>query len=528
MVVAHIFVWMVLVLLSSRITVSDGTVTDIECLKSIRESLVDPFNFLNTTWDFNNKSEGFLCRFTGVECWHPDENRVLNIRLSDLGLEGQFPVGIQKCTSLTGLDLSHNKLSGSIPENISKILPYVTTLDLSFNNFSGGIPHDLAKCSFLNDLKLDNNRLTSNIPLEFGLLDRIKTFTVTNNLLSGPIPTFTLSNISAESFANNLDLCGKPLKLCPGVQRKSHVGVIAAAAAGGITFTSIIVGIFLYYLSRGVTKRKADDPEGNRWAKSMRGTKGIKASYLTHLLLGIMYFGWHKNSIPVSMFEKSVSKMRLSDLLKATNEFSNNNIIGAGRTGPMYKAVFSEGCFLMVKRLQDSQRLEKEFVSEMNTLGNVKHRNLVPLLGFCVAKKERFLVYKFMENGTLYDKLHPEEPEIRNMDWPLRLKIAIGTARAEWIRQLSDDLLLHTVVDKTLPGNGFDYELNQFLKVACKCVVENAKERPTMFEVHQLLGAIGERYHFTTEDDIICPSDTGDTAFPDELIVANEETREVD
>uniref|UniRef100_A0A6N2LQZ5 non-specific serine/threonine protein kinase n=1 Tax=Salix viminalis TaxID=40686 RepID=A0A6N2LQZ5_SALVM len=622
MVVAHIFVWMVLVLLSSRIPVSDGTATDIECLKSIRDSLVDPNNYLNTTWDFSNKSEGFLCKFMGVECWHPDENRVLNIRLTDLGLKGQFPVGIQKCTSLTGLDLSHNKLSGSIPENISKILPYVVTFDLSFNNFSGGIPRDLANCSFLNELKLDNNRLTGNIPLEFGLLDRIKTFTVTNNLLSGPIPIFTHNNIPAESFANNLDLCGKILKPCPGVQRKSHVGVIAAAAAGGITFTSIIVGIFLYYMSRGVAKRKADDPEGNRWAKSIRGTKDIKASYLAHF---------------VSMFEKSVSKMRLSDLMKATNDFSNNNIIGAGRTGPMYKAVFSEGRFLMVKRLQDSQHLEKEFVSEMNTLGNVKHRNLVPLLGFCVAKKERFLVYKFMENGTLYDKLHPVEPEIRNMDWPLRLKIAIGAARglawlhhncnpriihrnisskcilldedlepklsdfglarlmnpidthlstfvngefgdlgyvapeyhrtlvatpkgdvysfgvvllelitgekpthvanapetfrgslAEWIRQLSDDLLLHTAVDKTLPGNGFDHELNQFLKVACKCVVENAKERPTMFEVHQLLRAIGERYYFTTEDDIILPSYTGDTAFPDELIVANEVTREVD
>jgi serine/threonine protein kinase len=335
------------------------------------------------------------------------------------------------------------------------------------------------------------------------------------------------------------------------------------------------------------------------------------------------------------MFEKSVSKMRLSDLMKATNDFSNNNIIGAGRTGPMYKAVISDGCFLMVKRLQGSQRLEKEFVSEMKTLGNVKHRNLVPLLGFCVAKRERFLVYKFMENGTLYDKLHPVEPEIRNMDWSLRLKIAIGAARGlawlhhncnpriihrnisskcilldndfepklsdfglarlmnpidthlstfvngefgdmgyvapeylrtlvatpkgdvysfgvvllelitgekpthvanapesfkgslvEWIRQLTDGPLLHTSIDKPLLGNGFDHELNQFLKVACNCVVENAKERPTMFEVHQLLRAIGERYHFTTEDDIVLPTDTGDTDFPDELIVADA-TKEV-
>ncbi|XP_061974641.1 probably inactive leucine-rich repeat receptor-like protein kinase At5g48380 [Populus nigra] len=608
MVVAHILIGMVLVLLSSRISVSNATETDIACLKSIKASLVDPYNYLNNTWNFNNNTEGFICRFMGIDCWHPDENRVLNIRLSDLGLEGQFPPGIQNCTSLTGLNLSHNQLSGSIPANIAKFIPYITKLDLSFNNFSGEIPKNLSNCSFLNDLHLDNNRLTGKIPLEFGLLDRIKVFTVTNNLLSGPIPSFIHNNIPADSFANNLDLCGKPLNSsCPGVARKSHVGVIVASAAGGITFTSIIVGVFLF-LSRRAAKKKAEDPEGNRWAKSIKGTKGIK----------------------VSMFEKSVSKMRLSDLMKATNDFSNNNIIGAGRTGPMYKAVISDGCFLMVKRLQGSQRLEKEFVSEMKTLGNVKHRNLVPLLGFCVAKRERFLVYKFMENGTLYDKLHPVEPEIRNMDWSLRLNIAIGAARGlawlhhdcnpriihrnisskcilldndfepklsdfglarlmnridthlrafvngefggldyvapeylrtlvatpkgdvysfgvvllelitgekpthvanapesfkgslvEWIRQLTDGPLLHTSIDKPLLGNGFDHELNQFLKVACNCVVENAKERPTMFEVHQLLKAIGERYHFTTEDDIMLPTDTGDTDFPDELIVAD-------
>ena len=98
------------------------------------------------------------------------------------------------------------------------------------------------------------------------------------------------------------------------------------------------------------------------------------------------------------MFEKSVSKMKLSDLMKATDNFSKNNIIGMGRTGTLYKALLPDGCSLMVKRLQDSQRLEKEFVSEMNTLGNVKHGNLVPLMGFCMAKKERLLVYKYMEN----------------------------------------------------------------------------------------------------------------------------------
>ncbi|KAK3189140.1 hypothetical protein Dsin_028701 [Dipteronia sinensis] len=591
------------------ISVSYATLSDLECLKEFKNSVEDPFNYL-FSWDFNNNTEGFICKFTGVECWHPDENKVLNIRLSNMDLKGQFPRGFENCSSMTGLDLSNNKFSGSIPSDISMRLHYVTTLDLSSNNFSGEIPSGLANCSFLNSLKLNDNRFTGKIPLELGLLNRIKTFSVANNLLTGPIPDINAATISAEDYAGNLGLCGKLLKACQGAQRKSRVGIIAGAAIGGVTFTSLILGIVLCYFAHVAVKKKEEDPEGNKWAKSITGTKGIK----------------------VSMFEKSVSKMRLSDLMKATNSFTKDNIIGTGRTGTLYKAMLPEGCSLMVKRLQDSQRLEKEFISEMNTLGSVKHRNLVPLLGFCVAKKERFLVYKYMENGTLYDKLHLAEPEVSDMDWPLRLRIAIGSARGlawlhhncnpriihrnisskcilldgdfepklsdfglarlmnpidthlstfvngefgdfgyvapeyprtlvatpkgdvysfgvvllelvtgekpthlvnvpdsfkgslvEWITQQSENSHLQTAIDKSLLGNGFENELNQFLRVACNCVLPTAKERPTMFEVYQLLRAIGERYNFTTDEEITpLPSHSPDANFPDELIVADE------
>ncbi|KAK6244384.1 hypothetical protein QUC31_010793 [Theobroma cacao] len=495
-----------LVLLSGR--VCQATPNDIECLKSVKASLEDPYSYLSS-WNFNNGTEGFICKFTGVDCWHPDENKVLNIRLSDLGLKGRFPQGIGKCESLTGLDLSSNKLSGLIPSDISEKLKYVTTLDLSDNNFSGPIPPSLANCSFLNVLKLGNNRLTGAIPLQLGVLNRIKTFNVANNQLSGQIPDFGPNvTIQADSYANNPGLCGKILQPCPGIPMKSRVGTIAASAVGGVTITAIIVGIILFYFSRGAAmKKKEDDPEGNKWAKTIKGKKGIKASLSVQYLAKWLKLNVLKlisssyNSLTtlmlVSMFEESVSKMRLSDLMNSTNEFSKSNIIGMGRTGTMYKAMIPDGYCLMIKRLEDFQRLEKEFVSEMNTLGSVKHRNLVPLLGFCVAKKERFLVYKYMENGTLYDKLHPAEPE------------------------LSSSFLLQTAIDKSLLGNGFDSEVMQFLRVACNCVLPTPKERPTMFEVYQLLRAIGEGYHFTTEDEIMQPSNSNNTDVP-ELIVAQE------
>ncbi|KAJ9176702.1 hypothetical protein P3X46_011985 [Hevea brasiliensis] len=203
-------------------SLSSCTETDVACLKSIKASLEDPFNYLKSSWDFNNSTEGYICRFTGVECWHPDENKVLNLRLSDMGLKGRFPVGIQNCTSITGVDLSSNNLDGPIPDNISAIIPFVTSLDLSSNNFSGGIPKALANCTYLNILKLDHNQLSGQIPPELGLLARIKTFSVANNLLTGPVPTFQNANISREDYANNPGLCGGPLDPCPGSSKSPH------------------------------------------------------------------------------------------------------------------------------------------------------------------------------------------------------------------------------------------------------------------------------------------------------------------
>ncbi|XP_074310638.1 probably inactive leucine-rich repeat receptor-like protein kinase At5g48380 [Silene latifolia] len=590
-----------------------GTQTDVNCLKKLRESVTDPNGYLNGTWDFGNKTEGSICKFIGIECWHPEESRVLNIKLSDMGLKGGFPLGIEECTSMTGLDLSGNDFTGPIPSNISKVIPFVTTLDLSDNSFSGTIPESLADCIYLNDISLDHNQLSGQIPLELGDLGRIKSFNVANNNLTGQIPHFS-ANIPVDNYANNPGLCGLPLKECT-VSSKSHTGIIAGGAAGGFTLVIVVAGIAFFYISRmKVIRKKLEDPEGNRWTKTLKGVKAVK----------------------VSMFEKSASKMKLDDLMKATNNFSNNNIINSGRTGAMYKAVMPDGTFLAVKRLQDSQRTEKEFLSEMNTLGSVRHQNLVPLLGYCLAKKEKFLVYRYMANGNLYNQLHPSDPEAftpEMMEWPTRLKIAIGAAKGlawmhhncnprilhrnisskcilldedfdprlsdfglarlmnpidthlstfvngefgdlgyvapeyartlvatpkgdvfsfgtvllelitgekatqvsnapetfkgnlvDWISQLSENSDLHSAIDKRLLEKGVDNELFQFLKIACNCVTPMPKERPSMFEVYQLLRAIGEKYHFTADDEIMIPTETSDANFPDELIVSRNDS----
>ncbi|KAJ0054285.1 hypothetical protein Pint_03132 [Pistacia integerrima] len=237
-------------------TLSYATVQDIACLKSIKASFEDPYNYLNASWNFNNNTEGYICKFAGVECWHPDENKVLNLRLSDMGLKGEFPRGIKNCSSMTGLDLSSNNLSGSLPEDISHLVGFLTALDLSSNN-------SLVR-----------------IPAQLGQLGRLKTFSVANNQLSGQIPSFSNYTAKPDDFANNQALCGEPLKLCQTPSKDPHTGIIAGAAIGGVTFAAIVVAIclFFYFRRYAVKKKKDDDPEGNKWAKSLTGSKGIKAS----------------------------------------------------------------------------------------------------------------------------------------------------------------------------------------------------------------------------------------------------------
>ncbi|KAF7846452.1 hypothetical protein BT93_L4353 [Corymbia citriodora subsp. variegata] len=180
--------------------------------------------------------------------------------------------------------------------------------------------------------------------------------------------------------------------------------------------------MFFYMLRVSMKRKKGEDPEGNKWAKSLKKIKGVK----------------------VSMFEKSVSKMKLSDLMKATNNFSKHSIIRSGKTGTTYKAMLEDNTLLMVERLQGSRHFEKEVMSEMATLGRVKHRNLVPLLGFCMAKKERLLVYKYMPNGILHDHLHSLDDPNDAMEWTLRLKIGIGAARGlAWLHHNYNRRIIH-------------------------------------------------------------------------------------
>ncbi|KAG5573731.1 hypothetical protein H5410_063497 [Solanum commersonii] len=505
------FLGFALVLLLSRICVCSASESDVYCLKSIKDSLHDPFNSLGS-WDFSNATEGFICKFS------------------------ESIAGILLRISLTSLDLSGNSLYGTIPSDISAIVEHVTILDLSNNTFSGDIPPDIANCQYLNGLKLDNNYLEGEIPSRIGYLPRLKTFSVANNYLTGPVPLFYSKNITAESFENNSELCGNPLKGCEDYRIWKHVdraSFIKAFVTGWVLlFTLVLVLCLFKFPAKAINKIVSL----NIW----------KLRKKEHLTSG-------------SEEELSSQHKEMECWAKCTRQF------------------FQMDWILAIKKLNDWENLEDEFVSEITTLGGLRHRNLLPLIGFCAEKQERLLVYKYMPNGSLDEWLHSNEVSAKILDFPLRTKIALGIAKGlAWLhhgyelhvthgsistrcilldqnlepkisnfweakfwskndsalswslfpvaeysglcsykqdiycfgvvllelvtgkepheltssRNLFDHSPCLLVADRNLLGKGADDLIVQFLELACDCVKFFPNERPTMLEVNATEGFI--------------------------------------
>jgi len=136
------------------------------------------------------------------------------------------------------------------------------------------------------------------------------------------------------------------------------------------------------------------------------------------------------------MFEGSSSK--LNEIIEATENFDDKYIIGTGGHGTVYKATLRSGDVYAIKKLVISAHKGsyKSMVRELKTLGKIKHRNLIKLKEFWFRRDNGFILYDFMEKGSLHDVLHVIQPA-PTLDWCVRYDIALGTAHG--LAYLHDD-----------------------------------------------------------------------------------------
>ncbi|XVF17110.1 hypothetical protein REPUB_Repub10bG0090400 [Reevesia pubescens] len=335
--------------------------------------------------------------------------------------------------SMIFLDLSYNLLSGTIPKEIGT-MPYLFILNLGHNNFSGTIPPEIGNLKGLGILDLAYNSLRGPIPQSMTGITMLSEINLSNNFLSGMIPEMgQLETFPAIAFQNNSGLCGVPLPRCGTDQaagsnsehQKSHrkQASLAGSVAMGLLFSLFCIFGFIIAIVETKKRRKKKDSSLDVYMDSHSHSGTANTSWkLTGAREAL--------SINLATFEKPLRKLTFADLLEATNGFHNDSLIGSGGFGDVYKAQLKDGSIVAIKKLiHISGQGDREFTAEMETIGKIKHRNLVPLLGYCKVGEERLLVYEYMRYGSLDDVLHDQKKVGIKLNWAARRKIAIGAAR---------------------------------------------------------------------------------------------------
>jgi Leucine-rich repeat (LRR) protein len=329
--------------------------------------------------------------------------------------------------SMIYLDLAYNFLSGTIPEELGS-MNFLQVLNLGHNRLTGSIPNSLGGLKAIGVLDLSHNSLQGFIPGSLGSLSFLSDLDVSNNNLTGPIPSGgQLTTFPATRYENNSGLCGVPLPRCGSgsqsvgfsTQRKKQ-SFTAVMVIGIAFFLLSIIGL-TFALFR-VKKYQQKEEQREKYIESLptSGSSSWKLSGVPEPL-----------SINVATFEKPLRKLTFAHLLEATNGFSAESLIGSGGFGEVYKAQLKDGCVVAIKKLiHVTGQGDREFMAEMETIGKIKHRNLVPLLGYCKIGEERLLVYEYMRWGSLEAVLHDRaKGGGSKLDWAARKKIAVGAAR---------------------------------------------------------------------------------------------------
>ncbi|XP_058005369.1 proline-rich receptor-like protein kinase PERK5 [Hevea brasiliensis] len=132
----------------------------------------------------------------------------------------------------------------------------------------------------------------------------------------------------------------------------------------------------------------------------------------------------HNGVVPIYTFD---------ELATATGYFSNENRLGEGGFGQVYKGVLSNQKVVAVKRLKHysnpnkEEQARRQFDDEVKTISRIRHRNIVEVVGYCSHKADRLLVYEYVSNNSL--KSHLDGNGMPTINWPTRMKIALGTAK---------------------------------------------------------------------------------------------------
>ncbi|KAL9685214.1 hypothetical protein QQ045_022662 [Rhodiola kirilowii] len=321
------------------------------------------------------------------------------LQVSGNRISGELPKEMGKMMGFSMLHMGNNKFQGSLPPEISHI-PLIV-LNISENDFSGEIPTEIGNLKCLQNLDLSFNNFSGAFPSSLNNLTELNKFNISYNpLISGVIPkTGQLATFDKDSYLGNPFLqlpdfiTGNTPVKTKSISESKSGKFVAPLVVVALLVSTFICGIFVLILCH-IIKSASDSPgyllQEIKYQKDVATSSGSSSP-------------WLSDNVKIIRMDKTA--FTFDDILKASDNFSNERIIGKGGSGIVYRGVLPDGREVAMKKLQrEGSEGEREFLAEMEVLsGKGPHPNLVTLYGWCFDGSHKILVYEYMEGGSLED-----------------------------------------------------------------------------------------------------------------------------
>jgi hypothetical protein len=390
---------------------------------------------------------------------------LVRLHLSNTGLQGSIPVEVGTLSKLTYLDLSYNTLTGPIPSTLGN-LTNLEYLSLVFNHINDPIPSTLGNLTNLKYLSLVFNKITGPIPSTLGNLTNLKYLSLDSNHINGLIPS-TLGNLThlKELYLQSNQINGSIPSELGNLRSLENLNLshnfISGEALVELGFIDNLssLDISYNYLTGNIPNSYSSIQTVNLSYNSLTGSiptrnKSIVTKAIICVSIGI-YLGFliaggfllcrrmvkkpqfesrketkHGNLFSIWNYDGHIA---YEDIVEATEDFDIKYCIGTGGYGSVYKAKLPCGKVIALKKLHrleaENPTFDMSFRNEVKVLTEIRHRNIIKLHGFCLHNRCMFLVYEYMERGSLFCILS-NDVEAIELDWSKRLNIIKGTAHA--------------------------------------------------------------------------------------------------
>ncbi|RDX68305.1 Receptor-like kinase TMK4, partial [Mucuna pruriens] len=342
----------------------------------------------------------------------------------------------------------------------------IITVNLAKQNLTGTISPAFVNLTDLRNLFLNDNNLVGSIPGSLANLAQLEVLDVSNNNLSGDVPKFSTKVKFSDSGNALLGRSGggggggaTPSKGSGDAPSGSpnagssgsslSTAWIAGIVVIAVFFVAVVVFVFCKCHAknrRGKFGRVNNRENGKGEVKidmasvsNSNGYGGVPSELQSQ----------DSERSDLHVFEGGNFNVSIQVLRQVTENFSENNILGRGGFGVVYKGELHDGTQIAVKRMEyaamGGSKGMNEFQAEITVLSKVRHRHLVALLGYCINGNERLLVYEYMPQGTLTQHLFDwGENGCAPLTWKQRVAIALDVARGvEYLHSLAQQSFIH-------------------------------------------------------------------------------------